>query len=177
MKIRVRISRKRKSPSHKQKGVVLYLVAAGCFVFLAFAGLVMDLGMLYNVKTDLQNAVDAAAFAGASQLNGTTQGITDAMNEAIAAGNKYYFKNTAVGIVDSDVTFSTTRDSGYVAAGSVSDPGVIRFVKVSSQKTMPLAFMTIMGWVSSNVPAYAVAGQTPPINQVCDGLVPFLRNR
>ena len=42
-----------------EKGAILFIVAAGMVVFIGLAGLAMDLGMLYNVRTDLQNATDA----------------------------------------------------------------------------------------------------------------------
>ena len=58
-----------------EKGAILFIVAAGMVVFIGMAGLAIDLGMLYNVKTDLQNATDAAALAGAWKLDGTGAGI------------------------------------------------------------------------------------------------------
>jgi hypothetical protein len=61
------------------------------------------------------------------------------------------------------MTFSANRDTGYVSVGGVADPTVIKFVKVNAQKTIPLAFMTIMSWTSSIVPACAVAGMSPPV--------------
>ncbi len=96
------------------------VVAASLVVLLAFAGLAIDMGMLYNVKTDLQNATDAAALAGAWQLSGTPTGINRAVTSAINAANKYYFNNNPVGVVDADVTFSTQMDSGYMSSAAAS---------------------------------------------------------
>ena len=98
----------------KERGAILFVVAASLVVLLAFAGLAIDMGMLYNVKTDLQNATDAAALSGAWQLSGTPTGISRAVTSAINAANKYYFNNNPVGVVDADVTFSTQMDSGYM---------------------------------------------------------------
>ena len=102
-----------------EKGAILFLVAGAMVVMLGMAGLAFDLGMLYNVKTDLQNAVDAAALAGAWKLNGTGQGITDAVASAQAAANTFQFQDHPINLASSDITFSTLRNSGFVPAGSV----------------------------------------------------------
>jgi Flp pilus assembly protein TadG len=160
--------------SKNEKGAVLFIVAAGLVTFLVFAGLVIDLSMLFNVKTDLQNATDASALAGSTQLNGTTNGINRAVTEAVGTANKYQFNNTPVALAASDVTFSDTRDSGYISQGAAAaNPANIRFVKVATNKTMNLAFMRIVGAGTHDVSAFAVAGQSPPINLVCDGLLPL----
>ena len=165
-----------KGPFKNQAGSILFVVAAGIVVFIGIAGLAIDLGMLYNVRTDLQNAMDAAAMAGASQLDGKASGIDRAVAQALAATNNYYFNTTPVDVTPADVTFSANRDSGYVDQGSAAgSPAGIRFVKVAKQKTMDLALLKIVPGVGSttNVSAVAVAGQSPPINEVCDGLVPI----
>ena len=107
----------------KERGAILYIVAASLVVLIGFAGFAIDLGMLYNVKTDLQNATDAAALAGAWQLDGTTTGINNAVTSAINAANKYNFNNNPVGVVNGDVTFSTQMDSGYMSAASAAAVG------------------------------------------------------
>src|SRR5215471_17906249 len=125
-----------------EKGAVLFVVAVGLGVFLLFAGLAIDLSMLYNVKTELQNAMDASSLAGANQLDGTANGINRAVTEALGISNKYYFNNTPIAIAAGDVTFSASRDSGYVSQGAAAaSPGAIRFIRVETNKTMNLAFM------------------------------------
>jgi Flp pilus assembly protein TadG len=132
--------------SKGERGVVLFIVAAGLVVFLLFAGLALDLSMLYNVKTDLQNAMDSAALAAAAQLDGTTHGVHQAVTKALSLTNKYHFNNS-VGLTANDVTFSATQDSGYVSREARQRPALqsIRFVRVEIQKTMNLAFMNISG--------------------------------
>ena len=49
-----------------QKGSLLVLVAVLLPILFACAGLAMDLGSIYSYKSNLQNAVDSAALAGAS---------------------------------------------------------------------------------------------------------------
>src|SRR5438093_1452626 len=157
-----------------ERGAVLFIVAAGLVAFLLFAGLAIDLSMLYNVKTDLQNAIDSAALAGATQLDGTSNGINQGVTKALSLTNKYRFNTSPVALSAGDVTFSATRDSGYVSqATAAASPANIRFVRVETRKTMDLAFMRISGVSTHDVSAFAVAGNSPPINTVCDGLLPL----
>jgi Flp pilus assembly protein TadG len=62
------------SPLDNQRGTVIVLVGVGMLVFLGVAALAVDLGYLYVVRNELQNAADAGALAGARVLyndNGT----------------------------------------------------------------------------------------------------------
>ncbi len=167
------------SSSNRQKGAVLFMVASAMVVLLGMAGLAVDLGMLYNVKTDLQNAMDAASLAGGWKLNKTDAGITAARVSAQAAANKYQFNNTPISLATNDVTFSASRDSGYMTESAVlASPGTsatIRFVRTTRTATMPLALIKIIPGVGGtrDVSAAAVAGQSPPLNQVCDGVIPL----
>src|SRR6185503_6008661 len=125
-----------------EKGAILFIVAMGMVVFIGMAGLAMDLGMLYNVRTDLQNATDAAALAGAWKLDGSSNGITKAVASAQAAANKFKFNNNPISLATSDVTFSSVRDSGYQTAAAVIAAGTasaIKFVRAQKLSTMELA--------------------------------------
>src|SRR5438128_1138659 len=133
------VTRSNNQPSRNEKGVVIFIVAAGLLVFLGMAGLAFDLGRLYNVKSELQNAVDAAAMAGAAELNGAASGIDAAVSSAVAASNNYNFNSQPVTVTADEVTFSAVRDSGYVSqATAAASPASIRFVKVITQKNMDL---------------------------------------
>ncbi len=52
------------SKHKKEKGYVLVMVAALLVVFLGFAALGIDVGVLYSSRTAAQSAADAAALAG-----------------------------------------------------------------------------------------------------------------
>ena len=54
----------------RRRGAVAVLVMVLLPVLVGFAALVIDVGVLYNARADLQNAADAAALAGASALAG-----------------------------------------------------------------------------------------------------------
>ena len=73
--------RQRGVPS-RQRGVAIVLFTIGALAVLAMAGLALDLGRAYLLKTRLQNALDAAALSGAYSLSqglGTTQASADAL--------------------------------------------------------------------------------------------------
>ena len=72
---------------HRSQGAVAIVVALCLFIFLAVLGLVIDLGHLYVVKTELQNAADACALGAARELNDLSTGATERAKAAgITAG-------------------------------------------------------------------------------------------
>src|SRR4051812_40329605 len=114
-----------------ERGSILAITTIGMLAFILVAGLAVDVSHFYTAKAELQNAADAAALAGASQLNSTTGGLKSAVSEATKALNKYDFKN-AVSISPTSVTFSNNLNGAYVGETSAeSSAASIRFVKVT----------------------------------------------
>lgn len=77
------------SPCKRRRGAVVVLVAILLVVLLAMVSFCVDFGYMVRVNAELQNAADAAALAGASQLmapqfNGIASSTTTA-NASIAA--------------------------------------------------------------------------------------------
>lgn len=64
------MSTKRRGQTKKwdQQGTVAVITAAGLLLLLGIAGLALDLGHLFVVKSELQRAADAGAMAGARAL-------------------------------------------------------------------------------------------------------------
>ena len=81
-----------------QRGAVAIIVALCLTLLIGMLGLVLDLGHLYVAKTELQNAADAAALAGAKELTGTLAGVVKAKSAACELGgyNKYDLNSTKV---------------------------------------------------------------------------------
>ncbi len=119
----------------RQSGAIAILVGLSLFVLMAVLGLVLDLGHVYVVRSQLQNAADAAALSGAKQLDGTPAGVSSAVSYAIAtaAQNRYDF-NQQVNIDIGDISLgSCPLDSCMVPASSVSTTSQaagLTFVKV-----------------------------------------------
>lgn len=146
----------------KQKGAVAIISGLTVVVLLTMGGLVMDLGHLYIAKTELQNAADAAALAGAKELNETTAGINLAVSQAqaIALRNKYDFATNLV-LLPEDIEFGPSPDGPWsnVAAATASPAGKT-FVKVDTgAKNLSTYLMPIALIYSVNTLGFAVAGR------------------
>jgi len=68
---------RRHSPAGQEAGQVLVLVVVLSLAFLAILGLVVDGGLLFVARRDLQVTADAAARAGAAQLDEGTYRASD----------------------------------------------------------------------------------------------------
>ena len=80
----------------RERGSILATSAIGMLSILLAVGLGIDISRFYLTKTELQNAADAAALAAVSALDTSPNGITEAVNRAVASMNKYDFKTTDV---------------------------------------------------------------------------------
>src|SRR5262245_28665356 len=82
---------------HQQRGAVAVMTGLLLMlVLIPVAGLVLDLGHLYIVKSELQNMADAAALAAGKDLDNTDTGLNNAVasGKAIASKNRYNFGST-----------------------------------------------------------------------------------
>lgn len=149
----------REAERHGERGSVLPLTAISMLVLLLATGLAIDISHLYTAKAELQNAADAAALAGASQLSSTSGGIKQAVTEASKSLNKYDFNNS-VTIGSSDITFASNLNGTYVSQASAeASPTTIRFVKVSlAPKPVSLALAGLAMPNPQNLTATATGG-------------------
>ena len=175
------------SDAKKERGAILYIVAASLFVLVGFLGLAIDLGHMYNNKGQLQNMADAGALSGATALNGTSTGIQLAVDRArdlnSRLNNKTEFNTQNVNLAEVNITFSDQLNGTYVdKASAQANAATIRFVRVviPPQQTDIFFAKLVPGIPTSlNFGAEAVAGQSPQILQsgqsapVCNGLDPF----
>src|SRR3954451_24900339 len=124
------------SQASRRKGergnVLAYTVLSALFLFLA-VGLGVDLSHFYLAKTEMQNAADAAALAGASALTlPNPDRITTAVDRAVDLlnTNKYNFnnrnfsvdRNSLCGAGQACVTFAKNLDDvTYVSEKTAHD--------------------------------------------------------
>ncbi len=115
---RVRVDRDRRG----ERGQIMILFVLVLVVIMAFAALVIDVGVLRNANQNLWNALDAGALAGASQL-------PDDPAKASALALQYADKNYPGGL-PSNVTVSYACAVGSTGSAhrasdipSVCDPG------------------------------------------------------
>lgn len=158
-----------------ERGSVLALSAIGMLAMLLAVGLGVDISHLYLAKTELQNAADAAGLAGASALNSSASGITEAATRAVTAMNNYEFNKSGTPNVTfsrADVLFAANLGGPYVSESSAyGSPTNIRFVKVTSQQSpVGMSFASFILGSSRNLSATATAGLSVPINVYCNFL-------
>ncbi|HKC64793.1 MAG TPA: Tad domain-containing protein [Pyrinomonadaceae bacterium] len=153
-----------------ERGSVLATATLGMLSLLLAVGLGVDISRLYLAKTELQNAADSAALAGASGLNGASSGITTAADRAVQTMNNFQFNKTGVTIPRANVLFAVNLDGPYVSEADAQGVAKnIRFVQVStSSSPISITFAgTILG-NSRNISATATAGLSVPINIICN---------
>jgi Flp pilus assembly protein TadG len=148
--------------------VLVYTVLSAFFLFMA-VGLGVDLSHLYLAKTELQNAADASALAGASALKlSTTEKIPTAVERAnnIMSLNKYNFNNkdfTTTPLVE----FAKNLDGTYKTPDvmTTTEKTQARFIRVTTPSVAINTFFAIpfLG-TSKNLTAKATAGLSVPGN-------------
>ena len=172
----------RDSRREGERGNVLaYTVLSALFLFLA-VGLGVDLSHFYVAKTEMQNAADSAALAGASALTlPNPDRTTTAVDRAVEMlnTNKYNFNNKSFS-VERDKLCGTDQacvkfaenldDPDYVTeAVARTAPENIRFIKVTTPaKPVSVIFASPLLGSALSLDAKATAGLSVPGNvQVC----------
>lgn len=137
---------------------------------LLAVGLAVDISHLYLVKSELQNASDAAALAGASALNSAPSGITEATNRAVQAMNKYEFNQNGITFSPSNVLFAVNLGGPYMnEAAAEGQANTIRFVQVTtSPSPVGVSFARMVLGNSRNLTATATAGMSIAPNLFCN---------
>src|SRR5690242_9706575 len=140
-------------------------------------GLCIDGARIYMTRTELQNAADAAALAGARELNGGTGGLTDAVAAAQSAAlqtNKYGLNRTggnAPAVTISSVEFAPSLGGPWKAAGAIDATAAktISYVRVTTLiTTTPVLFGVKALGNNHTESRTATAGYSAPINTICD---------
>ncbi|MGH7416696.1 MAG: pilus assembly protein TadG-related protein, partial [Candidatus Rokuibacteriota bacterium] len=129
-------------------------------------GLCLDLARLYVVKNELQAYADAAALAGAEDLDGSPEGIRHAAERASSYPNRWNFQTADVeGIA---VTFAAGPEGPFVSEPPAAET---RCLRVKARATMSAYFLTGMSRRQA-VDAVATSGQFP-VREFDWGLIPY----
>lgn len=156
-------------------------------VIFGFFGFALDLGRLYLIRGELNQAANSMAVQAASQLIGTTTSANN-MQAAIGSANGpayfYNFGTIALGAGTGNLTstintptcFATVTDATS-GTGQTTDCGsdTAKFVQVSITAEAPLLFFSLLpGGESRKTPiaARATAGVSAPLCTAC-GIVPL----
>lgn len=152
----------RPSPHPRQRGAVAIIVAICLFAFVAVVGLVIDLGHLYIVKTELQNAADACALSAARELTDLSAGASaraKAAGVTVATLNNMDMQSGPVPAAAIEVTFSPSLNATLPWSDTVDANTV--YARCSVYEKVPYSVMKwIVHWDSQDpmqVAADAVA--------------------
>lgn len=155
-----------------ERGSILAMSALGMLSVLLAVGLGVDISHFYLAKTELQNAADASALAGASAINSHPSGIVEGTTRAVKAMNSYEFNNTNINFPRSNVMWAVNLDGPYMseaAAATEAQAPSIRFVKVvTPDSPVGVSFSSMVLGSSKNLSATATAGLSVPLNVVCN---------
>lgn len=152
----------------EEEGQVLVLVVLCMAVLLAFIGLALDVGQALTVKRQLQTAADAAAIAGALELQecGSTRACITMQTAAAQAVEENGFSGPTVltnCASSSGTDLALTVNNGPCALGA-SDPnsGDTSYVEAVVSKREHMIFASVLGVGSLNLSARSEAGFGPP---------------
>jgi Flp pilus assembly protein TadG len=141
-----------KHQNKREKGYFTLTVALSITAILAAAGLAIDLGRIFYVKSELQNFSDSASIFATMQLDGTSAGITNAQAAVTQVQGimKWDFETKTVDTSNITVLFaqgqaqnpSVPDDTTWTA--NPNDPSYYRFAKVTAAAPVPLSFMAAL---------------------------------
>jgi Flp pilus assembly protein TadG len=132
-----------------QKGFAALYVLFASLVLIPVAGLAIDFSVLYNVKSRLQAAVDAAAISGGYLMQRSTN-LSDPTQVAS-------IQNTAQRYFNANFPSSYWGASpvSYSATPAQNGTSKVRTLTVQASETVPMLFMRVVGINTSTVAAQA----------------------
>lgn len=154
-----------------QRGAFGVLYAIMLPVMLGMIGLAVDLGIMYARGHELQAVADGAALAAARALNGTTDGIAAAKNQArrTAIKAQYRFLNAETFSWSNDaLSFASTPDGPWIAADAATESEApnLYYAQINTGGLDPIygrvavAFLRVVGVAADqNLVRRAVAGR------------------
>lgn len=165
---------RRQRLASRQRGIVLVLVTLALTSVLGMAGLALDFGLAFRTKARVQNALDAAALAGAKSMRATGN-TTTATNDARAAFN-YYLGQLNRGSLTPTIQYFTSLVPLVAYTPSATPPNFIR-VRMPAGYTIPTYLTRVFPSAGNTltVGGSAVAGPVglSPPGEVCN-LTPLM---
>lgn len=168
----------RRSPQ-RQRGSVIVMVTVALILMLALAGLIVDMGRMFIIKSELQNATDACALAAARELTcdpsavgGTCPAsfLQAAQDAGILVGNRNLvnLQSSDAALGPDDIRFSAVLSSGgsdsiYQSIAGGADPDSRYVMCTLPQSGILMTFMRLLGIGPQTVQAQAVATLAPSV--------------
>jgi hypothetical protein len=155
------------------------MFVASVLVILGMMGLALDLSMLYNRKAEMQNLANTVALAAAVELNGSSAGVTQALQRAserlvtfpntVVGGMSYQYSTRTMSWSNAAIEFGATPTGPWVSAATAQlQAGGILYAKVDTSNLdaaygkVEALFANALGRTSAFVSTTgrAVAGRT-----------------
>jgi Flp pilus assembly protein TadG len=141
-----------------RRGATLPIVATAFVVLAGITGFVVDASHAYSVQRSLQASTDAAALAGAQDINccasAPNQAITTATSYSATAGGRNVMPNLTVTMTSGYPVLRCFTSTGVSCNGSSGANAIV----VSQQATVPTFFAELLGLPSFSISATATAG-------------------
>jgi uncharacterized membrane protein len=163
----------------RQEGIALILFVLGLFAIAAMGALALDISNAMLNKSRLQNTVDAAALAGATVLEDT-----DSITEAGQAARAVFAANSAATgqsemarkVNPGDVIVEFSKNLEPFTNGTAPAEYVRVRVESFAIEVWLLQVMQLQGqdFTNKSFRASAVAGPSPTLGKVCEGIVPLI---
>jgi len=158
-------------------------------VLFGLMGFALDLGRLYLIRGELNQAASAMALAAASQLIGTSAALGNATTAAAQSldntnglANRYNFGSLVIGQSNGTLTSTVNAPAYFATIADASDPNgaqaggpTARHVLISLTADAPLLFWRLLPIAPGShtpVAAQAVAGISAPLCTACN-IEPF----
>jgi hypothetical protein len=147
----------RDAPASRENGSVVVLGALFLVVLAGMGALAVDYGFLQHKRSQLQNAADAAALAGAAELVRSGGNMAAATRTAVRFGHENLgeLDNAAVAVTNQDVAFYNGETA--VTAGSADAVEVTAGRSQARGNPVELALGGILGWNTQDLSATARA--------------------
>lgn len=147
-----------------QRGTVMLLTVVVLIAMLGMLALAIDLGFLLSARTQVQNAMDSAALAGAVNLRTTIeQGINPApeRDRLVKDAAKRFAGFNQVNVSSNVEANKVELNDGDISIDRVTGLDETQQVVVRTTKSVPLFFGELFGFASINVSAGAIASIAP----------------
>lgn len=157
-----------------ERGATAIQVALGMGVMFGAGGLAIDLGRAMHLETEMQQAADAAALAGAAELDGGDNArarATTAATGALGSSNIQTFATDAGGsrVAVGQVTFLSQLDPD-MPANNDSEARFIQ-VQVTPREAVPVLIPVLTG---DDAPLHIGANATAGFTRVACNIPPLM---
>ncbi len=140
-----------------QQGQILPWLAVVLVGMLGMAGLSIDVGRAYVLRSQLQNYANAAALAAAGEVyNSSSTDNATTIATSYSAGSGGHNVNSSLGTVTTTVT-TVCLNMLMPSGTSCTSSSPANAVKVKQTATMPTYFMKLFGFNSLSVSSQATA--------------------